>query len=78
MSDNSLTRKPGIEIQSAVLAAGCFWGVENILRDLPGVITTTVGYCGGLFENPKYTHIKTGETGHAEAVRVEFRPSVPS
>jgi methionine-S-sulfoxide reductase len=64
--------------ETALLAAGCFWGVENILRSLPGVFSTTVGYCGGHTPNPKYSSVKTGESGHAEAVKIEFNPEVLS
>jgi methionine-S-sulfoxide reductase len=60
----------------AVLAGGCFWGVEDILRDVPGVIVTEVGYTGGQLENPTYEDTHDGRSGHAEAVRVTFDPSV--
>lgn len=58
----------------AVIAAGCFWGVEELLRELDGVIDTEVGYCNGDGENPVYTLVKTGTTGHAEAVKITFDP----
>ena len=60
----------------AVLAGGCFWGVEEILRGVPGVIDTEVGYTGGHLENPTYEDTHDGKSGHAEAVRVTFDPSV--
>jgi methionine-S-sulfoxide reductase len=62
----------------AVLAGGCFWGVEDILRDVPGVVDTEVGYTGGWLANPRYEDTHDGRSGHAEAVRVTFDPSVLS
>ncbi len=62
----------------AVLAGGCFWGVEDILRDVPGVTDTEVGYTGGWLENPEYEDTQNGRSGHAEAVRVTFDPAVLS
>lgn len=53
----------------------CFWGVELAFARLPGVISTQVGYTGGQTANPTYKTVTTGRTGHAEAVRVTYRPS---
>ena len=62
----------------AVLAGGCFWGVEEILRSVPGVLDTDVGYTGGWVENPTYEDTHGSRSGHAEAIRVTFDPSVLS
>jgi len=62
----------------AVLAGGCFWGVEDILRDVPGVIDTEVGYTGGWVKNPTYEDTHDSKSGHAESIRVTFDPSVLS
>src|SRR4026208_868495 len=65
----------GKQTQNAVLAGGWFWGVEDILRNVPGVLDTDVGYTGGWLENPTYDDTHDSKSGHAEAIRVTFDPS---
>ena len=71
--DTSMNTEKG-DREVAILAGGCFWGMEEIIRDIPGVIDTDVGYTGGDRKDPDYMAVHSGETGHAEAVRITFNP----
>lgn len=64
--------------EEAILAGGCFWGMQEIIREIPGVLETDVGYTGGDLANPRYEDLKGGRSGHAEAVRIVFDPAVLS
>jgi methionine-S-sulfoxide reductase len=62
----------------AILAGGCFWGMQDILRKIPGVLETQAGYTGGWLANPRYEDTHDSRSGHAEAVRVVFDPQLLS
>lgn len=65
-------------METAILAGGCFWCTEAIFLRLRGVNTVTPGYTGGKTPNPSYEQVTTGETGHAESIKIEFDPKVIS
>lgn len=64
-----------MKTETAILAGGCFWGMEDLIRKLPGVVETVVGYTGGALSKPDYKQVKTGRTGHAEAIRISYDPA---
>lgn len=66
------------DTEEAIFAAGCFWGVEYYLKRLPGVLKTEVGYIGGHLKKPSYNDVCRGDSGHYEAIRVLYDPSVLS
>jgi methionine-S-sulfoxide reductase len=61
--------------EQAVFGGGCFWGVQEIIRNIPGVILSRVGYAGGHTKDPKYKDLSKGTTGHAEVVKVVYDPA---
>ncbi len=70
--------KSAHDTETAIFAAGCFWGVQEYFSRVKGVIKSESGYTGGTKKNPAYEEVCTGKTGHAEAVRVIFNPKVVS
>ena len=67
--------KPTTKTETAYLAGGCFWGMQDIIRKIPGVLDSRVGYTGGHLVNPKYEDTHDSKSGHAEAVKIVFDPS---
>jgi methionine-S-sulfoxide reductase len=63
-----------VNAQTAYLAGGCFWGMEELFRQIPGVLETEVGYTGGNTPSATYEQVKTGRTGHAESLKIIFDP----
>ena len=64
------------QTERAVLAGGCFWGMQDLIRRMPGVLATQVGYSGGHVANATYYDVKTGTSGHAEAIEIVFDPTL--
>lgn len=74
-ASDAKSAKAAAKSEVAMLAGGCFWGMEDIIRKIPGVLDTEVGYTGGHLESPKYHDTHDSASGHAEAVRVVFDPT---
>jgi methionine-S-sulfoxide reductase len=72
-ADKAKDKSP--ELETATFAAGCYWGVEEFFRKMPGVIETKTGFTGGTVANPRYDDTHDGHTGHAESVEIKFDPS---
>lgn len=61
--------------QTAVVAGGCFWGIQAVFQHVKGVVSSTSGYAGGSVKNPDYDAVSSGRTGHAESVQIVYDPS---
>ena len=62
-------------LSSLIVGAGCFWGVEVLYEELPGVKDVVSGYAGGSLQNPRYEQVLTGKTGHVEVVKIDYDES---
>ena len=69
-----MTEADSTKQQTAYLSGGCFWGMEELVRQIPGVLETEVGYTGGSTPDARYEQVKTGNTGHAESLKIVFDP----
>jgi len=76
LSLNFIPSRKVEQLENAYFAGGCFWGVEYFFQNAKGVISTRVGYMGGHKPNPTYSEVCSGSTGHAEAIKVVYNPSV--
>lgn len=77
-TNSSSAAAPSGQTETAVFASGCFWCTEAVFEHVPGVKKVTSGYTGGHVANPTYKQVCEGDTGHAEATRIEFDPAVVS
>jgi peptide-methionine (S)-S-oxide reductase len=73
VADEARATAPGK--QTAVVAGGCFWGIQAVFQHVKGVISATSGYSGGTVKNPDYETVSSGATGHAESVEIVYDPS---
>jgi peptide-methionine (S)-S-oxide reductase len=76
VNQSVLTEAPSTGQEQVLLGMGCFWGAERLFWQLEGVVSTSVGYSGGFTPNPNYEEVCSGQTGHAEVVRVVFDTSI--
>jgi methionine-S-sulfoxide reductase len=72
---NASTPPPPAQTALATFGAGCFWGVEHIFKDVPGVLDAVSGYSGGHIDNPTYKQVCEGDTGHIEVVQLKYDPA---
>ena len=78
MTNQTLSNDKPSDSQVAYLAGGCYWGLEELIRKLPGVSNTYVGFTGGHVKNVSYKDVSRGDTGHAESIKIEFNSEVLS
>src|SRR3984885_9715207 len=69
------TKAPAPKKETAVVAGGCFWGIQAVFQHVKGVVSATSGYSGGTVKNPDYETVSSGRTGHAESVQIIYDPS---